>query len=105
MATTRILDSDRVLLQELSAQTGKPHQELIHEALAAFHRDLLLDDINAAFARLKRDQGAWQEQQLERAAWDHVAADGIAADGMVARAVAAKSVHEAGAADYRVEDE
>ncbi len=100
MATTRILDSDRGLLQELAAQTGKPHQQLIHEALAAFHRDLLLDDINAAFASLKRDQSAWQEQQLERAVWDRATADGIAADG-----VAADSIHEVGAASYRASGE
>ena len=35
MATTRILDSDHALLQELSAATGKQHQEIIHEALEA----------------------------------------------------------------------
>jgi hypothetical protein len=48
MAQTRILDSDHALLQELAASTGKPHQEIIHEALKAFHRDRMLDEINAA---------------------------------------------------------
>lgn len=48
-------------------RTGKQHQEIIHEALATFHHGWMLDDINAAFAHLKRDDGAWRE---ERAAWD-----------------------------------
>ena len=70
MASIRILDSDYALLQELAAQTGKQHQEIIHEALESFHRERLLDDINAAFAQLKRDGGAWREEQAERKEWD-----------------------------------
>lgn len=77
MATARILDADHALLQELAAQTGKQQQEIIHEALEAFHRERLLDDINAAFAQLKCDDAAWGEEQAERKAWDGTAADGV----------------------------
>lgn len=76
MATTRILDTDHALLQELAAQTGMQHQEIIHEALEAFHRERLLDEINAAFAQLKRDDRAWREEQAERRAWDGTVSDG-----------------------------
>ena len=38
MATTRIFDADHALLQELAAQTGKQHPEIIHEALQTFPR-------------------------------------------------------------------
>jgi len=77
MATTRILDADHALLQELALQTGKQHQEIIHAALERFHRERMLDDINAAFAQLKRDGGAWREEQAERTAWDGTAMDDI----------------------------
>jgi hypothetical protein len=80
MATARILDTDHALLQELSAQTGKQQQEIIHEALAAFHRERMLDDINAAFALLKRDEDAWREEQAERTAWDGTIADGVTSE-------------------------
>ena len=50
MAQTRMLDSDHALLQELAASTGKQHQAIIHDALTAFHRDRMLDEINAASA-------------------------------------------------------
>ena len=80
MANTRIFDADRALLQELAAQTGKQHQEIIHEALEVLHREWLLDDINAAFARLKRDDGAWREEQAERTAWEGTAADGVTSE-------------------------
>lgn len=76
MATTRIFDTDHTLLQELAVQTGKQHQEIIHEALEAFHRDRMLDDINSAFARVKRDDRAWREEQAERTVWDGAAAGG-----------------------------
>jgi hypothetical protein len=80
MATARILDTDHALLKELAAQTGMPHQEIIHEALAAFHRGLILDGINAAFALLRRDEGAWREEQAERTAWDGATADGVTSE-------------------------
>jgi len=80
MATTRIFDADHALLQELAAQTGKQHQEIIHEALETFHRERMLDDINAAFARLKRDDSAWREVLAERTAWDVAAADGATSE-------------------------
>ncbi len=73
MATTRILDSDHALLQALAAQTGKQQQEIIHEALASYHRERLLDEINAAFAQLRADPVAWREEQAERMAWDATA--------------------------------
>lgn len=80
MATTRILDADCALLQELSAQTGKQQQGIIHEALAIFHREWLLDDLHTAFAQLKRDDPTWREEQAERAACDGTAAGGITSE-------------------------
>jgi hypothetical protein len=80
MATTRIFDTDHALLLELAAQTGKQHQEIIHEALATFQRERLLDDINAAFARLKRDDAGWREERAERTAWDGTSADGVTSE-------------------------
>lgn len=77
MRSTRILPADLALLQELSAQTGKQHQQIIHEALEAFYGELLLDDINAAFAQLKRDERVWREEQAERTAWDGSAANRV----------------------------
>ncbi len=80
MATARIFDTDHALLQEMAKQTGKQHQEIIHEALASFHRERMLDDINAAFAMLKRDDSAWREELAERTAWDTTGADGATSE-------------------------
>jgi len=80
MAQTRILDSDHALLQELAAITGKQQQEIIHEALEAFNRDRMLDEINAAFAAVKRDESAWREEQAERTTWDAASTDGVTSE-------------------------
>ena len=80
MPTARILDTDRQLLQSLARQTGKQQQEIIHEALETYHREHLLDSINAAFGRLKADPVAWREELSEREAWDVTVGDGRRGD-------------------------
>jgi hypothetical protein len=69
----RILDSDHALLQGLAASTGKSHEEIIHEALEAYHRDRKLAENNVAFAAGKGDDQACREEQSE----------GMASDGAV----------------------
>jgi hypothetical protein len=61
----------------LAQQTGKQHQEIIHEALANYHREHLLDQVNAAFGKLKADPLAWQQELEERQSWDHTLGDGL----------------------------
>lgn len=77
MATTRILDSDHARLRDLAARTGKQQQEIIHEALEAYDRNVLLDAINAGFHALRQDTAAWHAEQAERAAWDGTGLDGV----------------------------
>jgi len=80
MATTRILDGDHARLRELAAITGKQQQEIIHEALEAYDRNVMLDAINAGFTTLKQDAAAWREEQAERTAWDGTAFDGVTSE-------------------------
>lgn len=77
MPTTRIRESDHQLLQGLAEKTGKQHQEIIHEALDAYERQRLLDEINAAYARLKANPEEWQDELDERRIWDKAVGDGI----------------------------
>lgn len=74
--TTRISEDDHRVLQALSEQTGKGHQEIIHEALNTYQREALLDGINAGFARLKADPAEWAIEMGERQLWDTTLADG-----------------------------
>lgn len=77
MPTTRIRASDHELLQGLAEKTGKQHQEIIHEALDAYNRQKLLEEINAAYGRLRADPKAWEREVAERRAWDNTIGDGL----------------------------
>ncbi len=43
-------------------------------------RQHTIDQTNAAYAALKADPAAWQEDQAERAAWEATLADGLPDD-------------------------
>jgi predicted DNA-binding protein len=77
MATTRISESDHRLLQNLANQTGKQHQQIIHEALDTYQREQLLDSINDGYARLKADKRAWAAMKGERLLLEESGNDGL----------------------------
>ncbi len=75
MPTTRISEDDHRVLQHLAAQTGKQHQEIIHEALDNYQRDRLLDGINSAFEHLRSNQNDWAREKEERKLWEATLSD------------------------------
>jgi predicted transcriptional regulator len=77
MPTTRISETDHRVLQSLAEQTGKAHQEIIHEALTTYQRESLLDGINAGFARLRADNAGWKLEMGERKLWGNTLSDDI----------------------------
>jgi uncharacterized protein YyaL (SSP411 family) len=77
MATMRIQDADHQIVRALAERTGKQHQEIIHEALDAYQRESLLDEINAGFSRLRSDESEWDLEKQERKLWENTLSDGI----------------------------
>jgi hypothetical protein len=77
MATIRILDADHKLVQALAEGTGKQQQEIIHEALATYQREGLLDEINAGFAKLRSNASEWDLEKHERELWESTLTDGL----------------------------
>lgn len=75
--TVRIDSSTHKVLQSLSAQTGRKMQDIVGEAIELYRRQLFLEKVNAAFAALKTDQQAWEEEREERDAWDAALLDGL----------------------------
>jgi hypothetical protein len=51
-------------------------QHVLDEAIEFCRRDKFLDGVNAAFARLRNDPKAWQEEQAERVLWEKTLSDG-----------------------------
>lgn len=76
-STVRISAETHRLLRELSAQTGQPMGTILEQALEEYRRRLFLEEANAAYAVLRNDPEAWQNELAERAAWDVTLADGL----------------------------
>ena len=43
----------------------------------AIQPEAFLDEVNAAYARLRADPRAWEEELAERQLWDRTLADGL----------------------------
>ena len=77
MPTTRISDTDHRLLQDLAVQTGKRHQQIVHEALDNYQREQLLDEINSGYARVRADSASWKGVLSERQLLEQSGSDGL----------------------------
>ena len=73
----RISSHAKATLRELARHEGKPMQAVLDEAIEHYQRERLLDEANAAYARLKSDPKAWQEELAERKLWEGTLADGL----------------------------
>jgi predicted transcriptional regulator len=67
--TVRITEEVREALRQLSEQTGESMQKILADAVEAYQRRYLLEMTNAAYAELRSDPEAWQEELQERAEW------------------------------------
>jgi predicted transcriptional regulator len=79
MATTTIRVSlqTRETVQTLAQATGVSMQQVIDQALELYRRQQLLLETNRAYARLRKDEEAWDALTHELAQWDKTLADGI----------------------------
>ena len=65
------------MLRLLAKREGKPMQALPDEAIEHYQRDKFLDEVNLAYATLRKDSKAWKQEQAERALWDKTLSDGL----------------------------
>lgn len=75
--TVRITDKTRKTLRRLACETGDSMQDVVRKAVDAYERKLFFERFNAAYAELRADPQAWQEELDERAAWDTTLMDGL----------------------------
>ena len=52
-------------------------QAVLDAAIEHYQREKFLDEVNAAYATLRKHPKAWKEEQAERSLWDHAIADGL----------------------------
>jgi hypothetical protein len=52
-------------------------QAIVEQAVEEYRRRCFFEELHEAFAALRRDPMAWQEELAERAEWDATLADGL----------------------------
>jgi hypothetical protein len=63
-------------LREIAKAEHRSMQAVLEVAVEEYRRRCLLEDANAAYARLRNDPVVWQEIQAERAEWEALS-DGL----------------------------
>ena len=79
METTNIKISTRChkILQKITEEYGEELENIAEKAIEEYHRKLFLIRANQAFANLRNNPQAWQEELEERSAWDATISDGL----------------------------
>jgi hypothetical protein len=75
-AMLRVSAATRDILRELAAQSGEPMQAVLEKAVEQYRRQRMFDEADAAYAALRRDSEAWQEELEERRLWEATLPDG-----------------------------
>jgi hypothetical protein len=78
--TVRVTARTRDQLRRLSATTGRSAPDLLEEAVDLIEQERMLEAANEAFAALRADPAAWEEEMEERRAWHGVDADRVDED-------------------------
>ena len=76
--TVRISDSAHGTLRAMSRAEGKPMLALIDEAVETLRRQRFLEELNAAYGKLRADRRDWEAVESERRSWDATLQDGLA---------------------------
>jgi hypothetical protein len=75
--TVPISETANRLLRELSEQTGQTTAEVVNQALAAYHRQVFFDQLNAGYADLRAEPKVAAELAAEQKVWDVTLMDGL----------------------------
>lgn len=73
----RISANSYQILKTLSQGKGQSMQSVVDQAIEDLRRRKLLEETNRAFAVLKADKDAWQEEIEERELWENTLSDGV----------------------------
>lgn len=77
MTTAKISPKAACILERLQHRYHKPKTVLIDLALKKYEDQILLEEINEGYARLKADKKAWEEELKERQELEGTVEDGL----------------------------
>jgi predicted transcriptional regulator len=75
--TVRITPQTHETLKSLAEQSGETMQAVLDRLVAQEREALFWQQTNAAYAALRADEAAWQEEIAERALWENTLMDGL----------------------------
>ncbi len=76
--TIRISREMQESLRSLAYREGKSMQELLEKAIETYRRKRMLEGGNEAYAALRNNAKAWEQELSERRLWEITLADGLA---------------------------
>lgn len=77
MTTAKISPKTARILDRLQRRYHKPKTILIDLALQKYEEQILLEEINEGYARLKADKKAWKEELKDRQELEGTVGDGL----------------------------
>lgn len=75
--TVRINPTDHTMLRRIARQSGESMRSSLTKAIELYRRQTFLQEANEAFAAMRKDPKAWQEELKERKDWDSTLQDDI----------------------------
>ena len=73
----KISDRSKKMIQEITHKTGESQIAVIEQAVLYYHRQWRIDQVNKAYAKLKKNKRAWKEELKEQAIWEKTLKDGL----------------------------
>ena len=67
-------------LRQLAKRMGESMQAVVEKAIDELQRKQFFEELDAAFANLKSDENAWQEELEEREQWASTLQDDLDSD-------------------------
>lgn len=80
MSTVRIGERSHMTLRKIAEDRGVTMAEALDVVVQQWEKDDFFQQLNAAYAALKADEDAWNEELEERRLWDQTLSDGITDD-------------------------
>ncbi|MBI3008650.1 MAG: toxin-antitoxin system protein [Candidatus Omnitrophica bacterium] len=75
--TVRINPTSHIILRRIAKQSGESMQSALTKAVELYRRKNFLQMANEAFASMRKNPKAWQEELKEREDWDMTLLDDI----------------------------
>lgn len=73
----RVPEETHAKLKALAEESGESMSDVLATAVEQLRRKRMMDEYNAAYAAIRNDPVAWEEELAERRAWDATLADGL----------------------------